>query len=29
VRPFAGDHFYVAAHTAGVVGYLSDILART
>jgi pyochelin biosynthetic protein PchC len=26
VRPFPGDHFYLAAHTAQVVAYLSDIL---
>ena len=27
-RPFPGDHFYLAAHTAQVVAYLSEILNR-
>jgi len=26
VRPFPGDHFYLAAHTAQLVAYLADIL---
>lgn len=27
-RPFPGDHFYLAAHTAQIVAYISDILNR-